>query len=117
MKQSYVWSGLSGSEYTCLIYPVGECLPMWGGIFLMCSRNESGWQVSDMGHCEELAEEVVACPSATHIHIWLCCDPKTRERAVKDIQTKIKLTGALTQDPYLRSNPVIPITQSSYISA
>lgn len=114
MTLEQTWRGLSGHSYDFQVYPSQSNWPYWGGIYLFCSRNQSGWTIHYIGECHNLSKALSAdknhsihssALNATHVHVLLESDPLHRHRMKKDLilalrpsfNAKLRISEKLSQ--------------------
>jgi len=86
MKLWGTWCGLSSQQYEFDIYSIGESLPKWGGVFILCKEHDGHWDQLAIGACANFAKVLAEHSETTHIHIHLCLDENKQASILSDLQ-------------------------------
>ncbi len=102
MQLEQMWCGASKTDYDFIVHSSDSSLPLWGGVYMLCSQTESGWQVHYIGESDDFSSALnplsskgwlyASSQGATHVHIYLQCNLLKRKRVVRDLVTSLHPT-------------------------
>ncbi len=99
MLLEQTWRGVSNNRYDFQVHPNQSSWPYWGGVYMLCSKNELGWVVHYIGDSDDLSKTLTpgddnelhsSALYATHVHIILGSDPMKRKRIARDLTAALQ---------------------------
>lgn len=99
MLLEQTWRSASELEYVFQVHDSDATLPMWGGIYMFCSEQGSGWKVQYIGETDEFSETITSQHEAwvyarqmgaTHVHLMLDSRSRRRKRVKNDLVATLR---------------------------